>query len=119
MDGKGARPSRPIATSKSLTLEIDQLLQHFVGGRDDAGVRLITALRDNHVRKLHPQVDVGHFQVAGRHGAAIPRPGSADVRHSRVRRFTEKRTGFFVQTAGISKGGESQLTQYLQQPVGK
>src|SRR5690348_10677019 len=52
-----------------LVFKIDDLLQNLVRGRDDPGVRLEAALRDDHFGKLGRQIDVRHFQLPGDDGA--------------------------------------------------
>src|SRR6185312_5388594 len=47
-----------------LLLEVGQLLQHLVRGRDDAGVGLEAALGDDQVGELLREVDVRHLESA-------------------------------------------------------
>lgn len=41
-----------------LALHVDQILEHFINSRDDAGVRLEAALRDDEIGELISNVDV-------------------------------------------------------------
>src|SRR6478736_1555787 len=58
----GARADRPSAELSAL--ELDQLLEHFVGSRDRLGVGRERALMLNHADELGRQVDVRAFQRA-------------------------------------------------------
>ena len=52
---RGAVPGgvpRRATPSEGLLLQLDELLQHLVGGGDDAGVRLEAALGDDQVGEL-------------------------------------------------------------------
>ena len=64
--GPAARLRREAGSAhQSLLLHVDQVVEHLVHGRDDLGVGLEAALRDDHVGELVGQVHVGLLQVAG------------------------------------------------------
>src|SRR5690606_38465897 len=60
----------PIRTNGrvQLTLNVDELLQHLVGGGDRLRVCGVRPLMLNETDELLCEVDVGLFQSAGRHG---------------------------------------------------
>src|SRR5436305_9011306 len=60
-------PAIPADTSRvrSLTLEVDDVLQQLVRGGDDPSVSLETTLSDDHLGELLAEVDVGHLDRAG------------------------------------------------------
>src|SRR3954471_4714524 len=60
----GARRRRAPA-GLVLALQVGELLQHLVGGGDDARVGLEAALGDDQVRELLGEVDVAHLESAG------------------------------------------------------
>src|SRR3954447_20005770 len=60
-----------------LAVEVDQVLQHLVGRRDDARVGLEAALRGDHLRELAGEIHVRHLQLAP-DGLAEARPRSAN-----------------------------------------
>src|SRR3954464_1753251 len=66
-----------------LAVEVDQVLQHLVGGRDDARVGLEATLRGDHVRELGREVDVRHLDGASHREAVGPTRGR-DVLRARV-----------------------------------
>ncbi len=41
-----------------LSLQIHQLLQHFIAGRNSFGIRLECTLRHDHIDKLFPEIDI-------------------------------------------------------------
>ena len=59
------RPGRGPSAEEQLALEVGELLQHLVGGGDDAGVGLETALGDDQVGELLREIDVRHLESAG------------------------------------------------------
>ena len=62
----GPRPTgRGPSAEERLALEVGELLQHFVGGGDDAGVGLETTLGDDQVGELLREIDVRHLESAG------------------------------------------------------
>ena len=50
---------RPFPSSP---LEIHQLLQHFIAGRNGFGIRLKRALRHDHIDKLFSEIDIRLFK---------------------------------------------------------
>ncbi len=50
-----------VLLNRRLALEVHQLLEHLVRGRDDPGVGLKASLGRDHARELLCQVDVGHL----------------------------------------------------------
>src|SRR4051794_34584085 len=71
----------------SLVLEVDELLEHVVGGRDHARVGLEAALRGDHPRELLREVDVRHLdRRAGEHAGAARAARGVDGLGARVRR---------------------------------
>src|SRR6478735_9821650 len=69
----GARADRPSAELSAL--ELDQLLEHFVGSRDRLGVGRERALMLNHADELGRQVDVRAFERAARGRATTTTTG--------------------------------------------
>src|SRR5690606_20913390 len=69
-DGRTTRPppSSPVRTGRAarLALQVHQLLQHLVAGRDHPRVGLEAPLRDDHVGELLGEVHVRHLERAGR-----------------------------------------------------
>ena len=59
------RPGRGPSAEERLALEVGELLQHFVGGGDDAGIGLETSLGDDQVGELLREIDVRHLESAG------------------------------------------------------
>ncbi len=59
------RPGRGPSAEERLALEVGELLQHLVGGGDDAGVGLETTLGDDQVGELLREIDVRHLESAG------------------------------------------------------
>jgi hypothetical protein len=60
--GQKVRYGRRYSRQRRLVLHLVQVLQDLVGGRDDAGVGLEAALRDDQVGELLREVDVRHFE---------------------------------------------------------
>ena len=59
------RRGRGCSAVERLALEVGELLQHLVGGGDDAGVGLETTLGDDQVGELLREIDVRHLESAG------------------------------------------------------
>jgi hypothetical protein len=101
----------------ALALEVDELLQDLVGGRDDAGVRLQAALRDDEVGELLREVDVRHLEDAdGEHAAAVrsrDAGGGALDDRAAVDGGAQQRPADLGQAGRVGEGGELDLAEQL------
>src|SRR5258706_132506 len=104
---------RAITARRRLLLEVDQVLQDLVRGRDDPGVGLETPLGDDEVRELGRQVDVRHLERAARDRAPSALPGHADLRRARVDRLAVQRRALLLQTVGVRERGDRDLAEGL------
>src|SRR5581483_380891 len=104
--GRARRPHRVVLA----LAQLDQVLEHLVGGGDDAPVGLEAALRLDHVRELGGEVDVRHLERAGRERAEPVRVArNADGRRARVRRLLVLRAGERLQPGLVREAGEGDL----------
>src|SRR5450830_186094 len=87
-------------------LEVDELLQQLVGRRDDARVRLETALGDDQVGELARQVHVGHLERAAREPAATARAGRTDLRVAGVDGRAEQRPTGLLEPGRVREAAE-------------
>ena len=55
------------ASPSAASLDVEQLLNHLVGGADHLGRRLVATLADDQVAKFLRQLDIRQFHVAGRY----------------------------------------------------
>src|SRR3954453_1668710 len=86
-DADRAAPTAPPGvTSGVLAVEVDQVLQHLVGGGDHARVGLEAALRADHVRELLGEVHVRHLDGAGGHEREVAARRADVLRAGAVRR---------------------------------
>src|SRR3954449_4199821 len=67
----GGAEAPPGSRRRVLAVEVDQVLQHLVGGGDHARVGLEAALRADHVRELLGEVHVRHLDLAGGHQRVV------------------------------------------------
>src|SRR4051794_37358485 len=86
-DADRAAPTAPPGvTSGVLAVEVDQVLQHLVGGGDHARVGLEAALRADHVRELLGEVHVRHLDGARGHEREVAARRADVLRAGAVRR---------------------------------
>src|SRR3954451_22798067 len=86
-DAHRAAPTAPPGvTSGVLAVEVDQVLQHLVGGGDHARFGLEAALRADHVRELLGEVHVRHLDLAGGHERVAAARRADDLWAGAVRR---------------------------------
>src|SRR5919107_48858 len=76
----GPRGAAPALTALRLALEVDEVLEELVGGRDHARVGLEAALRGDHVGELRREVDVRHLDRAGGGQAEVAAGGARGLR---------------------------------------
>src|SRR5690606_29268345 len=102
----GGRPpgDGPLFGSGSATY-VHQVGEQFVGGGDDPGVRLESALGDDQVRELAGQVHVGHLESARDQRPTISRSRLTDDGSARVGGGGESRLPDPAEPARVDEGG--------------
>src|SRR5579862_4681986 len=107
----------PLSRNRSALLQVHEVLEQLVGGRDDLGVRFEATLGDDHVRELLPEVDVRTLERAAGQGAPTTHSGDADFGDPRVGRGREQGAALLEQTGRVRERRERDLTERLRAPV--
>src|SRR5690242_7617165 len=96
-----------------LSLQVHEVLQDLVRGRDDSGVRLETTLGDDEVRELSREVDVGHLERATRDHTQTALTGDALLRTTRVGALDVQRVSELLETGRVRNHEQRELAERL------
>src|SRR3954447_4431089 len=108
---------RRLVPGQALPLEVDHVLQDLVRRRDDAGVRLETALGDDQVRELLGQVDVAHLERSRGQLAAAVGARLTDVRDAGVDGVAVERAADLLEAGRVVEVGQRHLAERVLEAV--